>query len=140
MLGAVAAAVGPVTAAPLVAAGIHPLTPERYRMGALIRLVCDHLEQQRVGAPGHEAPVELRDRIVTVPGDQASLAPPSSLTLLRLLLAAGGTVISLAHPAQSLPKMADDHSVAVAISRLRRALPTPGLVATVIKHGYRIDV
>ena len=84
--------------------------------------------------------MELRDRIVTVPADQASLAPPSSLTLLRLLLAAGGTVISLAHPAQSLPKMADDHSVAVAISRLRQALPTLGLVATVIKHGYRIDV
>lgn len=62
------------------------------------------------------------------------------LTLLRLLLAAGGTVIFLAHLAQSLPKMADDHSVAVAISRLRQALPTLGLVATVIKHGYRIDV
>ena len=44
----VAAAVGHVTAAPLVAAGIAPLIPERYRMGALIRLVCEHLSEQRV--------------------------------------------------------------------------------------------
>ena len=32
------------------------------------------------------------------------------------------------------------HAVDVAISRLRQALPVPGLVATVIERGYRIDV
>jgi len=136
----VAAAVGPVTAAPLVAAGIRPLTPERYRMGALIRLVCDHLEQHRVvRLDTRHGPVELRGRILTMPAGQAGLAP-TSLTLMRLLLKAAGTVISRAQLAQSLPEMADDHAVDVAISRLRQALPTPGLVATVIKRGYRIDV
>ena len=42
--GVLAAAVGPVTAAPLLAVGIEPIQPERFRMGALIRLVCENLE------------------------------------------------------------------------------------------------
>jgi uroporphyrinogen-III synthase len=33
------AAVGPVTAEPLREAGIDPLVPDRYRLGALVRLV-----------------------------------------------------------------------------------------------------
>lgn len=45
--GVIAAAVGPVTAAPLEAVGVDPIQPDRFRMGALIRLVCEHLE--RVG-------------------------------------------------------------------------------------------
>lgn len=44
----VSAAVGPVTAAPLIQAGIVPLVPERFRMGALIRLVCQYLEGRDV--------------------------------------------------------------------------------------------
>jgi uroporphyrinogen-III synthase len=136
----VAAAVGPVTAAPLIAAGIRPLTPERYRMGALIKLVCDHLEHERVMrlATKHGL-VELRGRLLTTAAGQATLAP-TSLTLLRLLLAAGGTVIARAQLIATLPEVQDDHAVDVAISRLRQALPVPGLVATVIKRGYRIDV
>lgn len=135
----VAAAVGPVTAAPLLAAGLRPITPERFRMGALIRLVCKHLEEQRVVRldTAHGA-VELRGRLVTVAAERASLAP-TSLTLLRLLLAAGGSVISRAELIAALPEMQDDHAFDVAISRLRQALPAPGLVATVIKRGYRID-
>lgn len=42
--GVQAAAVGPVTAAPLLAVGVEPIQPERFRMGALIRLVCDRLD------------------------------------------------------------------------------------------------
>ncbi|WP_432432570.1 winged helix-turn-helix domain-containing protein [Cryobacterium breve] len=57
-----------------------------------------------------------------------------------MLLAAGGTVTSRASLTATLPEMQDDHAVDVAISRLRQALPEPGLVATVIKRGYRIDV
>ncbi|MBA3528224.1 MAG: uroporphyrinogen-III synthase, partial [Propionibacteriaceae bacterium] len=44
----VAAAVGPVTAGPLVEAGVDPIQPERFRMGALIKRVCDYLEQHKV--------------------------------------------------------------------------------------------
>jgi uroporphyrin-III C-methyltransferase/precorrin-2 dehydrogenase/sirohydrochlorin ferrochelatase len=39
----VAAAVGPVTAGPLRAAGLDPLVPDRYRLGALVRAVADRL-------------------------------------------------------------------------------------------------
>ncbi|TFB46302.1 uroporphyrinogen-III synthase [Cryobacterium tagatosivorans] len=135
----VAAAVGPVTAAPLQAAGLRPIVPERFRMGALIRLVCKHLGEQRVvRLDTAQGSVELRGRLVTVEGVRANLAP-TSLTLLRLLLAAGGSVVSRAELAAALPEVQDDHAFDVAISRLRQALPAPALVATVIKRGYRID-
>ena len=135
----VAAAVGPVTAAPLRLAGIEPIQPDRYRMGALIRLVCEHLEEQRIFrlATRHGL-VQLRGRVVVIGEQKASLAP-TSLTLFRILLAARGSVLSRAELTASLPEMQDDHAVDVAISRLRQALPVAGLVATVIKRGYRID-
>ncbi len=40
--GMVAAAVGPVTAVPLQDRGITPIVPERFRLGALARLIVDH--------------------------------------------------------------------------------------------------
>ena len=136
----VAAAVGHVTAAPLVAAGITPIVPERFRMGALIRLVCEYLEEERVlRLDSRHGQVELRGRRVSV-GGQPALLPPTSLTLLRALLGAGGSVLSRADLTAALPEIQDDHAVDVAISRLRQALPVPSLVATVIKRGYRIDV
>jgi len=69
----------------------------------------------------------------------ASLAP-TSLALFRILLAALGSVLSRLELTASLPEIQDDHAVDVAISRLRQALPAAGIVATVIKRGYRIDV
>ncbi len=44
--GMVLAAVGPVTAEPLVDAGFSPVQPERHRLGPLIRLVCEALESR----------------------------------------------------------------------------------------------
>ena len=136
----VAAAVGPVTAAPLRLAGIEPIQPDRYRMGALIRMVCEHLEDHRiVRLATRHGEVELRGRVVVLGDRRASLAP-TSLTLFRILLAARGSVLSRAELTASLPEMQDDHAVDVAISRLRQSLPVGGLVTTVIKRGYRIDV
>ena len=136
----VAAAVGPVTAAPLRAVGIEPIQPDRYRMGALIRLVCEYLEEQRIfRLPTKHGLIEVRGRIVVVGDLRANLAP-TSLTLFRALLAARGSVLSRADLTATLPEMHDDHAFDVAISRLRQALPVAGLVATVIKRGYRIDV
>lgn len=136
----VAAAVGPVTAAPLRAVGITPLVPERFRMGALIRLVCEHLETAgRIRLDTRHGLVEIRGRLVSVAGRQATLAP-NSLLLFRALVAAGGGVLPRAELATVLPDTPDDHAVDVAISRLRRSLPVEGLVVTVVKRGYRIDV
>ena len=47
--GVLFAAVGPVTAAPLLAQGVFPLVPERSRMGALVRAVLAHFDDGRSG-------------------------------------------------------------------------------------------
>lgn len=133
-----AAAVGPVTAAPLQAVGIEPAAPDRYRMGALIRLVCEQLEEHSVVRWASPlGPVELRGRLVRL-GDRSAQLAPGSLTLFRLLVSARGSVLSRAQLAAAMPDEADDHAVDVAISRLRQTLPAAGLVVTVIKRGYRL--
>lgn len=136
----VAAAVGPVTAAPLVAAGIEPIQPERYRMGALIRLVCEHLESTRIiRLDTRHGPLALRGSVVDVDDRRVSLAPVA-LTLLRTLMQARGSVVGRERLAASLPGTTDQHALEVALSRLRQTLGVPGLIATVVKRGYRIDV
>lgn len=70
------AAVGPVTAAPLLAADLSVLQPERFRLGALVRTVLDHLQLRartvRVG--GRE--IELRGHAAV---DDGRLVPLSSV-------------------------------------------------------------
>lgn len=133
----VAAAVGPVTAAPLVAAGILPIVPDRFRMGALIRLLCEHLEQSAPRIETAFGPLELRGRLAILDGRQVALTPVA-LSLFRTLVAAEGSTVARSVLAASAPEALDDHAVDVAISRLRQALPEPRLVATVIKRGYRL--
>lgn len=48
------AAVGPVTAEPMLALGLEPLVPERSRMGAMIKQVVAHLEGEGSQAVGFE--------------------------------------------------------------------------------------
>ncbi len=135
-----AAAVGPVTAAPLVEAGILPIVPDRFRMGALIRLVCEHLETAGIQRLETDVgPVELRGRLVLAAGGRAALSPVAR-ALFHALMRAGGATVSREELADAAPERLDDHAVDVAISRLRQALPEPRLVATVIKRGYRICV
>jgi uroporphyrinogen-III synthase len=134
----VAAAVGPVTAQPLLDAGVPAIMPDRFRMGALIRLVAEHLEQHQVVrlATAHGV-IELRGRIASVNGVKTALTP-TSLSLFRALVRAGGATVSRAELAATAPEPLDDHAVDVAISRLRGSLPEPKIVSTVIKRGYRI--
>jgi uroporphyrinogen-III synthase len=134
----VAAAVGPVTAAPLVAAGILPIVPDRFRMGALIRLLCEHLEEDGVRRLSTDfGELELRGRIVRMGAQKATLSPVA-LALFRTLVAADGATVSREVLSASAPETLDDHGVDVAISRLRQALPESRVIATVIKRGYRI--
>ena len=133
----VAAAVGPVTAGPLIEVGIEPIQPDRYRLGALIRLVSEYLDQHRVQrfySAGLE--VELRGRCVTVDGRVVTLGP-SALALFKTLAASRG-VGSRQNLIRCLPDAPDDHALEVAMSRLRRALGVPGLITTVVKRGYRL--
>ena len=134
----VAAAVGPVTAAPLVEAGILPITPDRFRMGALIRLVCAHLEESGVGrVETRHGTVELRGKLVVI-DDERVPRSPVPLALFRALVAAEGATVPRRVLARAAPEELDDHAVDVAISRLRRSLPDGGIVQTVIKRGYRL--
>ncbi|MFP3464107.1 uroporphyrinogen-III synthase [Leifsonia sp. SIMBA_070] len=136
----VAAGVGPVTTAPLVAAGVAPLQPERFRMGALIRLVCEHLEAQSTRrVVTRHGEVELRGSLAIVGGTPVRLTP-ASLSLFRALVAANGAVVSRRELSIALDGDTDEHAMEVSLSRLRQSLGTPGLVATVVKRGYRLDV
>ncbi|PJJ71761.1 uroporphyrinogen-III synthase [Diaminobutyricimonas aerilata] len=135
-----AAAVGPVTAAPLIAVGVDPIQPERHRMGALIRLVCEHLERTRVHrVPTRHGELRLRGQLASL-GDHRVALAPAPLALLRELVAAEGGVVPRARLTAALPGNGDDHAMEMALSRLRQSLGTPGVVATVVKRGYRLDV
>jgi uroporphyrinogen-III synthase len=136
--GVMTAAVGPVTAGPLVDAGVVPVVPERYRLGALIRLVCDRLDTDQVlrlrSAAG---PLELRGRALTIGTREVPLGP-TALALFRRL-ASTDAVVSRAELLAVLPPGTDAHTLEVAVSRLRAALGEPGLVTTVVKRGYRLN-
>ncbi|PYI65837.1 uroporphyrinogen-III synthase [Arthrobacter livingstonensis] len=132
------AAVGPVTAAPLLAAGITPLVPERFRMGALIRLVCEHLEA--AGALRMESSgqlLEVRGQALLINKVPVPLAP-APLQLLKALISAGGSVRSQGELAAELGVGEAEHALHMTMSRLRASLPDPGVVETVVKRGYRI--
>jgi uroporphyrinogen-III synthase len=135
----VAAAVGPVTAGPLLDAGVRVVTPDRYRLGALIRLVTEELTEHRVvRLRSGDVELELRGRAVTVDG-RAVMLGPSSLALFRAL-AGTDAVVRRQELQRCLPEGADDHALEVAVSRLRQSLGVPGLVTTVVKRGYRLNV
>ena len=134
----VAASVGPVTSVPLLAAGIPVLQPDRFRMGALIRLVCEHLEDRAtLRVHTRHGEVQLRGSVAIVDGTPVRLTPTSA-TLFRALVAAEGAVVSRRALSGSMD--GDEHTMEVSLSRLRQSLATPGLVATVVKRGYRLDV
>ncbi len=133
-------AVGPVTAAPLHAAGIESIHPDRYRLGALVRVLCEYLTEHRVRRiETQHGLLEIRGRSAAIDGRRASLSP-TSVAVLRLLADAGGAVVSKAKLQEVLPEAGDDHALEVAVGRLRQALHHRGLVATVIKRGYRLNV
>ncbi len=135
-----AAAVGSVTAKPLLDAGITLLIPERFRMGALIRLVCEHLERTGVQElQTQSGQLELRGRSLRVNGTPMELAP-APLLLLRALLAARGSVLSRDTLVGLLGQRGVEHALDITVSRLRGALPDPSLVETVVKRGYRLRV
>ncbi|WP_434993328.1 uroporphyrinogen-III synthase [Arthrobacter sp. Ld5] len=138
--GVLAAAVGPVTAQPLLDAGITPIVPERFRMGALIRLVCDQLAEHHVEQlstrSGH---VEVRGRAVRVDGVRVDLAP-AQLALLKALLAARGAVLSREALTNLLTPAGAPHALDMSVNRLRKSLPDPTLIETVVKRGYRLHL
>jgi uroporphyrinogen-III synthase len=133
-----AVAVGPVTAMPLKEAGITPVVPDRFRLGALIRLVSEELVERHVRRfRCGQTEIELRGSSVSVDGRHVMLGP--NALLLFTALASSEVVVSRQQLIDRLPDDLDDHALEVAMSRLRRALGVPGLITTVVKRGYRLN-
>ena len=137
----VPAAVGPVTAEPLREAGLDPLIPDRYRLGALVRVLTKHLTEGVLRLPLQDGGLlELRGRVAMVDGEPMSLSP-TQLAVLRRLSEQAGEVVDREQLLAVLPGTARDlHAVEVNVSRLRVALGRPGLIQTVVKRGYRLAV
>lgn len=135
----VAAAVGPITARPLLDRGVEPLIPSRGRLGALVRTIVDHYGgvQTLETAAGR---LQMRRRAAVLDGRVLALSP-TGIELLRLLADAGGDVVTPAQVLQLLPgESTDVHAAEVAIARLRQATGSRELVRTVVKRGYRLAV
>lgn len=142
----VAAAVGPVTAAPLEARGITPIVPERARLGALVRALVSHYEDDRttqvVTVAGR---LQVRSRAALLDGRVLPLAP-TALEVLRALAARGGDVLTRADLLEVLPGFSQDpHTAEVAVARLRDAVAqhspqARAMIQTVVKRGYRLAV
>ncbi|MCW2877577.1 MAG: Uroporphyrinogen-III synthase-like protein [Sphaerisporangium sp.] len=138
----VAACVGPVTAAPLLAKGVPVIQPERSRLGALARTLARHLPEHsvtRVSAGAHE--LEIRGHAVAVDGDLKPL-PPAPMAVLKRLAERPGHVVPRSELRVVLPggpsRDSAEHAVEMAVTRLRRALGPSGIVETVVKRGYRL--
>jgi uroporphyrinogen-III synthase len=130
--------VGPVTAAPLEAADVPTVQPQRSRLGAMVRRLEAALpaRARRLPVAGHW--LELRGHAVLVDGVLQPV-PPAGMALLRALARRPGRVVSRAELLRALPGgSGDEHAVETAMARLRSALGKPKLVQTVVKRGYRL--
>lgn len=135
------AAVGPITAGPLIEAGISPLIPDRGRLGALVRAVVTYYG-------GADAPLipttagrlGIRSSGIVLDGTFTAL-PRTGVELLRALAIQPGAVVSRADLVAVLTNAgASAHAVEVAVARTREALDGTDLIRTVYKRGYRLDV
>ncbi|MBW8738972.1 MAG: uroporphyrinogen-III synthase [Streptomyces turgidiscabies] len=132
------ACVGPVTALPLQARGVDTVSPERFRLGPLVQLLCKELPGRARALPiaGHR--VEIRGHAVLVDGALRPV-PPAGMSLLRALSRQPGWVVARAELLRALPGAGrDEHAVETAMARLRTALGAPKLIQTVVKRGYRL--
>ncbi|MFG1607566.1 uroporphyrinogen-III synthase [Actinoplanes sp. NPDC049265] len=134
-----AACVGPVTAAPLIERDVPVVSPQRFRLGALIKTLTDELPRRARLLRVAGCDLELRGHAVLIDGRLHTLAP-ASMTILSALAARPGAVVSKERLAATLPRANDGHAVDVAVARLRTALGPGKHIETVIKRGYRLRV
>lgn len=135
-----AAAVGPVTAEPLLDLGVNPIVPERFRMGALIRIVIEHLTTHGVAeVETSRGRLVVHGRTVTFGGETVTLAR-GPRAMLGALMSDPGSVLSRDRLLDELPAAATEHALDMAMSRLRAALPDRELIQTVVRRGYRLNV
>lgn len=136
----VLAGVGPVTAAPLEAAGLPVQYPDRWRLGALVRMLMQHFASVADGVVTAEGRLVVRATAAVLDGRVLPLTP-TGLEILRALAAAKGDVLSRDQLTGLLPgAQAGPHAVEAAINRLRENAGAPTLIRTVVKRGYALAV
>jgi uroporphyrinogen-III synthase len=139
--GSVAAAcVGPITAEAANQAGAVDVVVARpARLGAMVRALSDRLAQraQRMDLAGVD--VTVQGARVQVGATEARLTARER-RLLELLLRAGGASRSKGQLSQQVwGADVDDHTVEVAVNRLRRKLGTAAAaLETTNRRGYRL--
>ncbi|WP_448612919.1 uroporphyrinogen-III synthase [Modestobacter sp. URMC 112] len=133
-----AVCVGPVTAAPLEAAGVATVQPERARLGALAREVVARLPERDPVVPVGRHTLQVRGYAAVLDGRLVELAP-GPMAVLRALARRPGSVVSRPDLLAELSGGGDAHAVEMAVTRLRAALGAP-VVETVVKRGYRLAV
>ncbi|GAA3531306.1 uroporphyrinogen-III synthase [Aeromicrobium flavum] len=134
----VLAAVGPVTAEPLVVAGFQPLVPDRGRLGALVRSIVVHFGREDLGVDVVGGRLRVHGTAATLDHEVLALSP-AALAVLRLLASEPGAVFTRDQVLAVLPRAtADPHAADVAVGRLREALGDRELVKTVVKRGFRL--
>lgn len=135
----VLATVGPITAEPLLRAGLKPLIPGRWRLGAMLRELVVHVAARRP-IPTVAGPLLVRSRHVVLDGRTIAVAP-ACRTILGALVDAGGDVVLRGDLLDLLPGDArNPHALDVTIARLRSSTGSPDLVRTVVKRGYSLAV
>lgn len=133
-----AVCVGPVTSGPLDVLGVPTTAPVRARVGALARHVADELPRRAVmlRAGGHD--IRVLGACIVVDGVPKALSP-AGMALLHVLARTPGRVVSRDELLAALPGGGGDtHAVETAVARVRSALGAPGIIATVVKRGYRL--
>lgn len=136
----VIAAVGPVTAAPLERVGLTVRYPDRWRLGALVRMLVQDFTETAVGTPTPDGRLVMRATAAVLDGRVLPLTP-TGREILRALVEAKGNVLSREQLSTALPgTQAGPHAVEAAINRLRENCGTPTLVRTVVKRGYALAV
>lgn len=132
------AGVGPVTSEPLQVAGFEVAVPERWRMGALVRLVIAELGS-RAGVRTAGGLLQVRAREATLAHRVLALSS-SAFAVLERLSVAPGEVVSPEELQRVLPAAsADPHAVEMAVGRLQDAIATAGVIRTVVQRGYALD-
>jgi len=140
---AIAACVGPVTAAAFEPWGVPTIFPERSRLTAMVKQLGTELPSRREGLAiglvgGHQLLLHGDD--VLLDGIEVRLSPAPA-AVLRALVANPGNVVSRQALLALLPsgQAGSEHAVEMAVARLRAAVGTRA-VQTVVKRGYRLAV
>lgn len=135
------AAVGPITAGPLLAADLDTTIADRGRLGSLARCVIAHFGGGRAPSLQTDAGrLEVRSGGVLI-DDRFVPLSHTAARLIEALFVAGGRVLSRAEIGRLLPGgERNGHAVEVAVARLRESLCGADLVQTVVKRGYRLAV